>query len=439
MIRAFLAISLTLVLALPVRADGVPIQEVTSPGGIDAWLVEERSIPFTALEILIKGGQALDPADKRGATNLMMGLLEEGAGDLDAQQFSAARDGLAASFTFDSSRDAISITARFLSENRDEAMALLREAIINPRFDQFALDRVREQVLSGLRSDVLDPNEMASRTLSTLGYDAKHPYAHKTEGSLESVGALTRDDILTAHRNALVKDRIYVGAAGDIDAEELGVLLDELLGDLPTSTVPLPQQTAFEAPGGITVVDFDTPQSVALFGHSGIPRDDPDFFAAFVANQIFGGGGRQSRLSEEVRENRGLTYSVGSYIVNREYADLVIGQLASANSRVAEAIDVVKAEWARIAESGVTETELEEAKTYMTGSYPLRFDGNGRIAGILVVMQGQGLGVEYINERNDKVNAVTLDDIERVVKRIYRPEDLRFVVVGQPDGLEPVN
>lgn len=439
MIRAFLAFSLTIAFALPLRAGDIDIQEITSPGGIEAWLVEERSIPFTALEIRIEGGQSLDPADKRGATNLMMGLLEEGAGDLDAQQFSAARDSLAASFSFDATRDGVSISARFLTENRDEALALLRDALINPRFDQTALDRVREQVLSGLRSDALDPSDVASRTMSTLAYDPSHPYAHRPEGTPESVGALTRDDIVAAYKNALVKDRVYVGAAGDITAEQLGALIDDLLGALPASTVPLPEDTTFRSTGGVTVVDFETPQSVAFFGHSGIPRDDPDFFPAFVANEIFGGSGRQSRLSEEVREKRGLTYSVGSYIVNNQHSDLVIGQLASANNRVAEAVNVVKQEWAKIAETGVTAEELEEAKTYMTGSYPLRFDGNGRIASILVSMQIQGLSPDYINTRNDKVNAVTLEDIKRVVKRIYRPDDLRFIVVGNPEGLEPAN
>lgn len=439
MIRAVLAFSLTIVFALPLRAGDIDIQEITSPGGIDAWLVEERSIPFTALEIRIEGGQSLDPAGKRGATNLMMGLLEEGAGDLDAQQFSAARDALAASFSFDATRDGISVSARFLTENRDQAVALLRDALINPRFDQIALDRVREQVLSGLRSDALDPSDVASRTMSTLGYDPSHPYAHRAEGTPESVGALSRDDVVAAYRNALVKDRVYVGVAGDINAEELGTLLDDLLGALPNSTVPLPKDATFQATGGITIVDFETPQSVAFFGHSGIPRDDPDFFPAFVANEIFGGSGRQSRLSEEVRENRGLTYSVGSFIVNNQHADLLVGQLASANDRIAEAVNVVKQEWARIAKAGVTADELEEAKTYMTGSYPLRFDGNGRIASILVAMQIQSLSTDYINTRNDKVNAVTLDDIKRVAKRLYRPEDLRFVVVGKPIGLEPVN
>jgi zinc protease len=439
MIRALLTLSLTFAFAMPLQAGDVDIQEVTSPGGIKAWLVEERSIPFTALEITIMGGHTLDPSDKRGAINLMTGLIEEGAGDLDAQAFAAARDALAASYSFDSTRDEFSVSARFLTENRDEAIALLREALINPRFDQSAIDRVREQVLTGIRSDALDPNEVAGRTFSELAFDDAHPYGHDTEGTAESVSALTRDDIVKAHRDALVKDRLYVGAAGDISAEELGALLDSLLGDLPESGPPLPGEAEVQLTGGVTLVDFATPQSVAVFGHSGIDRDDPDFFPAFVANQIFGSFGRQSRLSEEVREKRGLTYGVGSYIANFQNADLILGQFASANDRIAEAIEVIRQEWARVAENGVTAQELEEAKTYMTGSYPLRFDGNARIAGILVAMQVQGLGPEYINERNDRVNAVTLEDIDRVVKRIYRPDDLRFVVVGQPEGLESVN
>jgi zinc protease len=178
---------------------------------------------------------------------------------------------------------------------------------------------------------------------------------------------------------------------------------------------------------------------VAIFGHEGIKRDDPDFFPAFVANEIFGGSGRQSRLSDEVREKRGLTYGVGTYLANYDYADLVIGQFASANDRMAQAIEVVRQEWARIAETGVTAEELDEIQTYLTGAYPLRFDGNGPIARIMVGMQMEGLTPDYITTRNDKVRGVTLEDVERVVKRIYRPEDLRFVVVGQPDGVENVN
>ncbi len=437
MIRAVFAAAFSMLVASPLWA-AVDIQEVTSPGGIEAWLVEENSIPFVALEIRFLGGASLDPDGKRGVTNLMTGLIEEGAGDIDARAFAAARDGLAASFDFDVYDDALSVSARFLNENRDEAIALLREALVNPRFDQDAVERVRGQVLSGIRNDVTDPNEIASRAFDAMAY-GNHPYGSSKDGTLESVTALTRDDVVAANKAVLARDRVFVGATGDISAEELGQLLDTLLGDLPETGAPLPSRVDLQLTGGITLIPFDTPQSVAMFGHSGIARDDPDFFVAFVANEIFGGSGRQSRLSDEVREKRGLTYGVGSYLVNYENADMLLGQVASANDRMAEAIDVIKDEWAKIATEGVTAKELDEAKTYLTGAYPLRFDGNGPIARIMVGMQTLGLTPDYITSRNERVNAVTLEDIRRVAKLWYRPEDLRFVVVGQPEGLEAID
>ena len=437
MIRFALAALLTAVFAAPLHA-AIDIKEVTSPGGIEAWLVEDHSIPFAAIEIRFRGGGSLDREGKRGAVNLMTGLLEEGAGDMDAQAFAAARDALAASFGFDSHLDAVSVSARFLTENRDEAMALLREALVNPRFDQEAVDRVRGQVLSGLRSEATDPNTMASRAFYGMAFGT-HPYGSDMRGTLESVAALTRDDVVNAYQDALARDRLYVGATGDITAQELGVLLDELLGDLPDTGAPLPGPVEVSVTGGVTVIPFETPQSVVFFGDAGIPRDDPDFFAAFVADAILGGSGRQSRLSTEVREKRGLTYGVGTALVNFDLSDILLGQFASANDRVGQAIGIVRDEWAKIAEEGVTDAELEEAKTYLTGAYPLRFDGNGTIARILVGMQMDGLTPAYVIERNDMVNAVTAEDIRRVAQRLYRPDNLRFVVVGQPEGVESVN
>lgn len=437
MIRVVLATLMTLALTGPIRA-AVEIQEVTSPGGTEAWLVEDHSIPFAALEIRFRGGTSLDAPGKRGVVNLMTGLIEEGAGDMDARAFAEARDGLAASFEFDSHRDALTVSARFLTENRDEALALLREALINPRFDEDAVERVRGQVLSVIRSEATDPDSMVTREFNAITY-GDHPYATDPSGTIESVSALTRDDIVAAHKALLARDRIYVGATGDITAEELGQILDFLFSDLPESGAPLPGVAEVQLTGGTTVVPFETPQSVARFAHEGIPRDDPDFFAAFVTNQILGGSGRQSRLSFEVREQRGLTYGVGAYLVNYDHADLVIGQLASANDRMGQAIDVIRDEWEKIAAEGVTEQELDEAKTYLTGAYPLRFEGNGPIARIMVGMQMEGLSPDYITTRNEQVNAVTLDDVRRVAKRLYRPDDLRFVVVGQPEGVETVN
>ncbi|MFN3207648.1 MAG: M16 family metallopeptidase [Roseovarius sp.] len=432
MIR-FLLPALVMLCALPARAE-VDIQEITTPGGVDAWLVEDHSIPFVALELRFRGGTSLDDPDKRGAVNLMTGLLEEGAGDLDARAFSREAESLAASFSYDAGPDSLGVSARFLTENRDESMNLLRDTLINPRFDEEAIERVRAQMLSIIQSDAKDPQEIAGTSFSRLVY-GEHPYGSDENGTVESVTALTREDIVAAHKATLARDRLYVSAVGDITEEELSALLDTLLADLPETGVALPGTADVNLPGGVKVVDYDTPQSIAIFAQPGLEREDPDFFPAFVLNHILGGGGFESRLMTEVREKRGLTYGVYSYLADRDNAQVWMGSVASANDRVAEAVEVIKQEWAQIRDEGVTQEELDDAKTYLTGAYPLRFDGNGTIANIAVGMQMDGLGVEYIADRNDKVNAVTLEDVNRVAREWLDPEKLTFVVTGQPEGL----
>ncbi|WP_085310718.1 M16 family metallopeptidase [Planktotalea arctica] len=421
------------ILAAPLRA-GVDIQEVTSPMGFKAWLVEDHTIPFMALRIGFKGGASLEASDKRGATSLMMALLEEGTGDLDARAFAQAVDELSASFNFDSSDDSVSVSVRMLSENRDAAIALLKGAISAPSFDAVAIDRVKGQIFSMLQSDLKDPNKIARAAFDKAAF-GDHPYGAPSSGTPESVAALTRDDMFAAHRASMAKDRVFISAVGDITAEELGAMMDSLLADLPDTGAPMPSRVEVALEPGVTVVPFETPQSVALFGHRGIKRHDPDFFAAFVASTILGGGGFESRLMQEVRDKRGLTYGVYSYLATQDHAEMVVGQVASANDRIGDAIDVIKAEWARIARDGVTQAELDHSKTYLTGAYPLRFDGNGPIANILVGMQMEGLSTDYINTRNDQVMAVTLDEINRVIKEVYLPDALHFTVVGQPEGL----
>lgn len=431
MIRAVFAA--VLALTLPAQAE-IPIKEVTSPGGITAWLVEDHNIPFTALEIQFRGGTSLEAPDKRGVVNLMTATLEEGAGEMDSRGFAEARDALAASFNFDAGTDSVGVSAQFLTENRDQAIDLLREALVNPRFDQDAVDRVREQVLSNLRSNEKDPGTIASERFDLLAF-GDHPYGSSGDGTIETVAALTRDDVVAAHKTALARDRVFVAAAGDITAEELGVLLDHLLGDLPATGAPQPDDAPWLLPPGVTVQDFPSPQSTVFFGQQGIPRDDPDFFPAFILNEMLGGGRFTARLMTEVREKRGLTYGIGTYIVNLDHADMILGQFSASNDKVAEAIEVVKTEWARIGLEGVSPEELEATKTYLTGSYPLRFDGNGPIAGILVGMQMDGMPIDYVTTRNSKVEAVTMEDIRRVAAKLFKPDALHFVVVGQPEGL----
>jgi len=431
MFRAFI-VALTL-LASPAAAQ-VDIREVTSPGGITAWLVEDHSIPFVALDILFQGGTSLDASDARGATYLMTGLLEEGAGDMDNAEFAARSEALAAYFGFDAYRDSLNITARMLTQNRDQAVDLLRAALVEPSFDQTAIDRVRTQVLSIIDSNANDPSDLASSALYAQTF-GDHPYGSAQEGTTESVTALTRADLVAAHQGAMSRDRLSIGVSGDITPEELGLLLDRLLGDLPETGAPLPGPAPYNLQGGTTVIDYPTPQSTAFFGHAGLTRHDPDFFAAYVLNQILGGGNFRSRLMQEVRVERGLTYGISTFLVLFDHGPMLLGQFSSSNDLVAEAIEVLRTEWADVAENGVTAEELAAAQTYLTGAYPLRFTGNDTIAGILSGMQIDDMPIDYINTRNDQVMAVTLEDISRTAARLMDPDGLHVVVAGQPEGL----
>ncbi len=432
MIRA-LFFAAALALPFSARAE-IDITPVTTPSGLTAWLVQEPDIPFVALDLVFLGGTVLDSDAQSGAVALMTALLEEGAGDMDAQAFATQTEELAARFSFDSGRDTITISARFLTENMDAAIEHLRAALTDPRLDADAIERVRGQMLAQLRRDALDPNSIASEAFSKAAF-GDHPYGRAGDGTLETVAALTRDDLLAAHGSAITRDRVFIGAAGDISPDGLAALLDKLFEGLPVATAALPARTDFLAEAGETIIDFDNPQSVVAFGHRGIPRDHPDFIAAFVLSEVFGGGRFGTRLMSSLREERGLTYGVGSFLASGSYGDSYQGRVSTDNRTVPQVVDLLREEWTRIATDGISAEELSRIQTYLTGAYALRFDGNGSIASILASMQFQGFDIDYVNRRNDLINALTLDDVNRVAREIFAPEELVFVIVGRPVGL----
>lgn len=432
MIRILAALAVA-ALALPAFA-AAPIQRVTSPGGIEAWLVEEEAIPMISIEIEFRGGSSLDPEGREGLASLFAGLLEEGAGDLDAIGFAEAADAIAARYGFGAGRDSVTVSATMLQERRDASVDLLRRALMEPRFDEEPVTRVKRQIISAIRSSETEPNAIAARAWFAAAFPGD-PYGLTGDGTIESVEAITRDDLVAARGRLLNAGAAHIGVVGAISAEELGPLLDRLLGDLPKDPGPDLAPAPASPPPGLTVIDLDVPQSVAIFGHAGILRDDPDFIPAYIMNYMLGGGGFSSRLTTEVREKRGLSYSVYSYLQPLDRAGLVIGGVASANAAMAESVAVIREEWRKMATEGVSEEELDKAKRYLTGAYALNFDSNAKIANILVGLQSAGLPIDYPETRNALVEAVTVEDIRRVAARILKPEALSFVIVGRPEGL----
>lgn len=432
MLRLLIAVSLTLVASV---AQAIEITEFESPKGAEIWLVEDHGLPFVSLDLMFEGGAVLDREGKRGAANLMTALIEEGAGDMDARSFQARREALAADFGFRVSSDWLNVSARMLTENRDEAADLLHLALTEPRFDEDAINRVRGQVLAGLAADAKSPNALAQRAFWSALYGSS-AYGTAQDGTEESVSALTQQDLRQSHADLLTHRRVLVSAVGDITPQELGALVDALLEGVPETGPALPPQAEVTLDPGAHVVPFETPQSVAVFGHTGIARTDPDFIAAYVLNEMLGGRGQQSLLMEEVREKRGLTYGITTWLSNTRGGAVVMGSFASANDRMAEALDVVRSEWHKAAMGRITEERLEAVKTYLIGAYPLRFDGNDQIASILSGMQIWDLPASYVDDRNALIEAVTLADVKRVAERLLAPEDLMIYVAGQPEGLE---
>lgn len=436
-VLGFLAVVVLVAVAPDARA--VEVQRVVSPAGIEAWLVEDPTKPIVSLRFAIRGGAALDALGKEGLAEMAMSLLDEGAGDLGSQAFQRTLDDLAIDLSFRAGRDTVGGTLRTLTENRERAFALLGQALVAPRFDAEPVARIRSQLVARLESQLEDPDAIAGKRLRAALFEG-HAYGRPRSGTLDSLAAITAEDLRAFARGRLVREGLYIGVVGDVTAADLGRLLDTAFAGLPArgagAGVP---DVRPKADGGLTVIDKAVPQSTVLFAQPGMMRDDPDFYAASVMMRVLGGGGFTSRLYREVRETRGLAYGVWSGLVPFDHAALVMGSAGTENARVAETVAVVRDEWRKMAETGATAEEVADAKLYLTGSYPLRFTSTGRIAGMLVGVQLEALGIDYFERRNALIEAVTLADVNRVAAELLDPDTLTFVVVGQPEGLETTN
>jgi zinc protease len=411
------------------------IQHVVSPGGISAWLVEDYAVPLVAMDFSFSGGAAQDPQGKAGAGAMLAGLLDEGAGDLTAEAFHRALDDHAIRLSFSAERDEFYGHLQTLARHADKAFELMALALNAPRFDAEPIERVRGQLNAALKRESRDPDAMAAQAWRRAAWPG-HPYSRATRGELGQIDAVTRDDLVALRGRMLARDTLKVAVVGAIDAATLSARLDALFAGLPekAALAPVPQ-VEVQGQGQRILVDYDVPQANIRFGRPGLARRDPDYIAAMVVNHIFGGGAFTSRLWQEVREKRGLTYSVYTSLSSAEHSPAFIGATSTKNERAGEALAVIEAECARLAADGPTEEELEKAKKYLTGSYALRFDTSTKIAGHLLQLQREGLGADYLDRRNAEVQAVTLDDARRVARRLIGDAGLLVVLVGKPEGV----
>ena len=435
MAPALVALTAAFLLSLGSLAQGMNIERVVSPGGIEAWLVRDKTVPLVSLDFAFRGGAIQDPADKAGVANMVASLLDEGAGELDAKAFHERLEEKAIQLGFSTGRDHVRGWLRTLKENRDAAFDLLRLALTAPRFDPQEVERVRGQVIARLTRETTNPSELSGKRWWSVAFPG-HPYGRPVSGTLETVPRITADDLKDYTRRVFARDKLKVAVVGDIDAESTGALLDQVFGPLAAKADLAPVGAA--QPAGLgrrVVVELDVPQAVVTFGGPGIARKDPDFMAAYIVNHILGGGSFSSRLYREVREKRGLAYSVYSQLVWLDHAAMLLGGTGTRAERAGETLDIIEQEIKRLAEAGPSEDELARAKSFLKGSYALGFDTSAKIAGQLVQIQLDELGIDYINRRSSLIDAVMIDDVRRVAKRLLDP-GLLVTVVGRPQGLK---
>ncbi len=411
-----------------------PVQKVVTDSGIEAWLIEEKSTPVIAVNVLFKGGKASDPKRLTGLSTLAMSLMDEGSGRYSGEQFTEILAEKAIAMQFGASSDTLSASLETLRANKEEAFELFRLALHSPRFDRKAIQRMKEQMYAGIDARKGNPDAIAAERWARLVY-GDHPYGHMLP-TKRTVHSITRSNLRTLVSDRLARDNMIIGVAGNISAEELKPLIEKTFADLPEkSRVTFPEPFTAELSGRIDILSMDVPQSAVLFGHKGIARNDPDFYAALLVNYIFGSGSFSARLFDEVREKKGLAYSVGTTLNVNPNAPMIVGYVGSDNAKLAQAIEIIQEQWKKMAKEGPYAQELQDAKTYMTGSFPMAFTSSGDLASFLAGMQYYDLGIDYLEKYNDLINSVTLAQAKKTAAKLLLPDSLFFVVVGKPANL----
>jgi zinc protease len=364
---------LIVLLLAPLPARAIDIQSVTSPGGITAWLIEDHTNPLISLAFGFKGGASGDPEGKEGLATFISGMLDEGAGGIPSADFQKRLADHGIEFGFDASLDSFSGSLRFLSDDRDLSFELLGLSLTKPRFDEEPVKRMRGQFISSAAQDERDPEAIAGRALNSILF-AGHPYSRRSDGTPQSLAAITVDDLRGFVTNNFVRDRLNVAVVGDVTPEQLKPLLDKAFGALPEKGPPITvAESKVDDKGGLAVIERDIPQTILLFGAPGIKRDDPDFFAAYLVNYTLGGGGFSSRLMTEVRAKRGLAYGIDTDLVTLDHAGAVMGSAQTVAAQASQVIDLTRAEWTKMQQDGPTQAEIDAAKTYLLGYYAQNF------------------------------------------------------------------
>lgn len=432
-----IVLALVFLLAAGVPAHATNIKEVTSGGGIKAWLVEDHKLPIVSMRFAFRGGVEQDPVDKQGLAMLSMRLMAEGAGPYDAAAFQQRLADHSITIDFSAGRDALSGTFRSLSKDRKYGADLLGLALAAPRTDMKDFTRARDQQLSTLRAQLSDPNWQARYALFREVF-ANHPYGLRSLGSTKTLTSLTQKDVKTFIHDHLAQDNVIVAVAGDITEPELSDMLDETFGKLPKhAELKEVKEVVWPSTPKTILTQREGTQTELLFAMPAPKEDDPDWYAAEIANYIVGGGGFSARLMQDVRDKKGLTYGIYTTLSPADHAGLFIGSAATDNPKTKEAWDVAADTMRRFYEDGATEKEINAAKDYLTGSIPLELTSTQSIAAVMVELQMRHRGTDYLDKSSKLIRDVPNEDVQAAIRKWFNPDRLTLSMVGKPASMPP--
>lgn len=414
----------------------LPITEVATPSGISVWLVEDHTLPIIAMNfIFLDSGTALDPDNKQGLVRLLSNTMDEGAGDLDSQAFQKALSDHSIALSFGASRDGFTGSLKTLSRHKDLAFDLLQKAMVSPRFDEEPLARMKSSNLARIKSSMSEPDWMAARLINDRAFEG-HPYGKNSGGTLSGLASVTAQDLRSFKDDNLTRDRLLITIAGDITPDDIKKAIDHIFAKLPAKAKSAPiADTTVQNAGSLYLYEQPIPQTMFEIVFPGFGRKDPDYYALQVLNYIFGGAGFGSRLMEETREKRGLTYGIYSAATDYRHTNTFSISTSTKNESAGEMLDIIKAEMTALSTNPVSDKDLKDAKSYITGSLPLSLSSTSNIAGIMLNLRVEGLPSNYLDHYADKINAVTAADIQKSAGRILKPEAMTTVLVGKPENI----
>ncbi|MEE2694983.1 MAG: pitrilysin family protein [Pseudomonadota bacterium] len=407
-------------------------QKLKTESGIEFWFVEDKSIPIVSLSYSFKGGASLDHDNKAGISNLMTSLMDEGTRNLSASEFKDLMKINGMKMYFSTEKDRIDGVFQIITSQIDDGFSLFYEALNHPRFDEREIEKIKKQIEASIRIDESDIPKIASDKFNHFFFN-KHSFSRKVKGTLDSITRISKDDLISFHKEAFTRNNLNIGVAGNVSERQIKKYVEMVFGKLSNAGESRRLETFPPMPSGKEFYKIETPQTTVLFGHSGLSRNDKNFFAIRIANYVLGGGGFQSRLYKNIREKRGLVYSVYSYLLSYQNDGVIIGGFRTRNKSVTETIKRVRDEWKKIERKGITKNELDDAKAYYNGSFTRNFTSTLSIAKLLQIVQYYNLGENYFEERKELIDSLKLDEINNLISEFFKSEELFFMIVGDPE------